>query len=45
MGLRATYRDDGQAFVTPAQAGVHVDRTSWIPALGQAQGKLFAGMT
>src|SRR5208337_1331851 len=37
MGLRPTHRDESQAFVTPAQAGVHVDRTNWIPA--------FAGMT
>jgi len=35
MGLRPTHRDESQAFVTPAQAGVN--RTSWIPA--------FAGMT
>jgi hypothetical protein len=37
MGLRAIYRNESQAFVTPAQAGVHVNRSGWIPA--------FAGMT
>jgi hypothetical protein len=37
MGLPPTHKDESQAFVTPAQAGVHVDRTNWIPA--------FAGMT
>jgi hypothetical protein len=31
--------------VTPAQAGVHLPEEVWIPALQQAQGKLFAGMT
>jgi hypothetical protein len=32
MGLRPTHRNESQPFVTPAQAGVHITRTSWIPA-------------
>jgi hypothetical protein len=37
QGLRPTQRSENRAFVTPAQAGVHVTKTNWIPA--------FAGMT
>jgi hypothetical protein len=37
MGLRVTHRNESQSFVTPAQVGVQINRTGWIPA--------FAGMT
>jgi hypothetical protein len=37
MGLLASHKNESQAFVTPAQAGVHLARTGWIAA--------FAGMT
>ena len=43
MGLASTSRNESQA-VTPAEAGPK-SRRNWIPALRQAQGKLFAGMT
>ena len=32
MGRRPTHRNESHALVTPAQAGVRVRRTNWIPA-------------